>query len=454
MEINITCPSCSESLLIPQEYAGKKVKCPTCNLRFIAPTDLPQHQPPADSEAPPAPSPEDQEKITCPACWLKFSRGQVMHIAVHDSLRGDPILGEDAPQRFLATRYDDDGIALDPMGLPASDQACPHCRRKLPPNFLELPQHIISLVGDASSGKSYYLAVLAKVMPEALYKRFNVTMQDADPAGNAALNSMKTTLFSGAGPEQTRLVKTQMQGAMYDRFPRQGRMVLLPKPFTYQLKPRGDIPGAGLIFYDNAGEHFQPGINVVENPGAQHVASANGILYLVDPFEIPAFRHFLGESADPGMKKPPGDRQEVILSEIRVRVAAIKNLKHDQKMKAPLAVILGKCDAWLHRLPHPVLAQPLQNGHFNGAAIDRNSDMVRNLLLDLSPGIVANAEALSESVNYFPMSSFGHTPVPWSGKDATVGGATPDPQKLKPILAEVPPLWLLSQLAPHIAPTN
>lgn len=453
MELNFSCPACNEALLISQEHAGGLVKCPTCELEFTAPAVQPQRQAAADSDPLPPPLPREQS-ITCPACWLKFTRGEVMHIAVHDSLRGDPILGEDAPQRFLATRYDNDGNALDAMGLPATDLACPHCRRKLPPNFLELPQHIISLVGDNSSGKSYYLAVLAKILPVALFKRFDVTMQDADPTGNAALNSMKTTLFSGSGPEQTRLIKTQLQGAMYDRFPRQGRMVLLPKPFTYQLKPRGDGPGTGLILYDNAGEHFQPGINVVENPGAQHVASANGIMYLVDPFEIPDFRRFLGETTDPGMKKTPGDRQEVILSEIRTRVAAIQRLRPDQKIKAPLAVILGKCDAWLHLLPNITLAQPVENGRLNLETLFKNSTMVRNLLMDICPGVVANAEALSESVCYFPMSSFGHTPLPWSGKDATIGGATPDPKQIKPMLAEVPPLWLLSQIAPQIVPTR
>ena len=453
MELNFSCPACNEALLISPEYAGRKVRCPTCELKFIAPADPSPRPAPVDSDPLPPPSP-GEPGITCPACWLKLSRGEVMHIAVHDSLRGDPILGEDALQRFLATRYDNDGNALDAMGLPATDLACPHCRRKLPPNFLELPQHIISLVGDQSSGKSYYLAVLAKILPMALFKRFDVTMQDADPTGNAALNSMKTTLFSGSGPEQTRLIKTQMQGAMYDRFPRQGRMVLLPKPFTYQLKPRGDAPGTGLILYDNAGEHFQPGINVVENPGAQHVASANGIMYLVDPFEIPDFRRFLGDTTDPGMKKTPGDRQEVILREIRARVAAIQRLRPDQKIKAPLAVILGKCDAWMHLLPNITLAQPVENGRLNLATLFKNSTMVRNLLTDICPGVVANAEALSESVCYFPMSSFGHTPLPWSGKDSTIGGATPDPKQIKPLLAEVPPLWLLSQIAPQIVPTR
>ena len=75
-----------------------------------------------------------------------------MHIAVHDSLRGDPLLGEDAQQRFLATRFNNAGQALDAMSLPSSEIACPHCRRKLPPSFLGMPHHIISLVGDQSAG--------------------------------------------------------------------------------------------------------------------------------------------------------------------------------------------------------------------------------------------------------------------------------------------------------------
>ena len=56
--------------------------------------------------------------ITCPVCWLHFDGGDIMHIAVHDSLRGDPILGEDAQQRFLATRFNNAGQAIDAMGIP------------------------------------------------------------------------------------------------------------------------------------------------------------------------------------------------------------------------------------------------------------------------------------------------------------------------------------------------
>ena len=36
----------------------------------------------------------DVGEFTCPVCWLKFDRGDVMHVAVHDSLFGDLLLEE------------------------------------------------------------------------------------------------------------------------------------------------------------------------------------------------------------------------------------------------------------------------------------------------------------------------------------------------------------------------
>ena len=38
----------------------------------------------------------DRGEFTCPTCWLKFDRPDVLSIAVHEDLRGDRKLGEDA----------------------------------------------------------------------------------------------------------------------------------------------------------------------------------------------------------------------------------------------------------------------------------------------------------------------------------------------------------------------
>jgi len=390
------------------------------------------------------------ELLTCPVCWLKFDLGDIMHVAAHDSLRGDPVLGEDAPQRFLATRFNDLGQAVDAFGLPCTETACPHCRRVLPPGFTEMPQHIISIVGDQSAGKSYYLSVLLKMLPTSLYQNFSVVFQDADPAGNALINEMKQTLFGAQTPEGARLVKTQLEGSMYVRLPRYGRIVALPKPFVFSAaSTRERDRRCSLIFYDNAGEHFQPGRDSADSPGAQHVASSSGVLFLFDPFNSPDFRDLIADGTDPQLEKPVRDQQGVILSEMKVRIARLLKLQLLEQIDVPLAVLIGKCDAWIHLLGPEPLRNTVAEGYLDMDAVTGNSNRVRALVEKVCPSIVANAESISRRVLFFPVSSFGHAPVRLGA-----GEYVPDPRQLKPFEVETPVLWVLSRIEPQLVPAQ
>jgi hypothetical protein len=404
-------------------------------------------QPDSLAEAQPAVE-EEQTLLTCPVCWLQFDQGDIMHLATHDSLRGDPVLGEDVPQRFLATRFNDRRQALDALGLPCTEIACPHCRRVLPPGFTEMTHHIISIVGDQSAGKSYYLSVLLKMLPASLYENFSAVFQDADPAGNALINEMKQTLFGAETPEGARLVKTQLEGGMYVRLPRYGRVVALPKPFVFSVASCQDPDRrCSLIFYDNAGEHFQPGRDSADSPGAQHVASSAGIMFLFDPFNSPDFRHEISDRGDPQLEKPVMDQQSVILSEMKVRIAKLLKLDLMEKIDTPLAVLIGKCDAWLHLLGPDALRNTIVDGRLDLAAVTYNSNLVRQLMKRISPAIVANAESISRRVLFFPVSSFGHAPVRLGP-----GDFVPDPRQLKPFQVEMPMLWILSCIEPALVP--
>ena len=452
MELRFNCPACGRKLKADEDAVGMKVDCPDCSTEFLVPEaevslpplpTEPHHEPIRD---PAFANPNIDGALTCPVCWLRFDAGDIMHIAVHDSLRGDPLLGEDAQQRFLATRFNNAGQALDAMSLPCSEIACPHCRRKLPPGFLEMPHHIISLVGDQSAGKSYFLSVLTKVLPATLYREFGIVCQDSDPTGNAPVNDMRKALFGAQSATQAKLAKTVFEGAMYERLPRQGRMVALPRPFVYTLSAEDKSRDkCALIFYDNAGEHFQPGVNIVEQPGAQHVASAAGIMYLFDPFNSPEFRQNLRDTQDPQLEKPVVDQQDSILSEMRARIQNIRNLRHGETIQTPVAFIVGKCDVWAHLLNGQTLRPSVVAGKLDLAAIEHNSGIVRELLFRLSPPLVANAEVLSSNVMFFAASSFGHTPL-----KIGPGEYVPDPSKLQPVNVEVPLLWILSQVCPNL----
>ena len=455
MEIRFFCPSCGQKLKADPEDAGRRVDCPHCGIEFRVPESEATPHPPADSPAesmrdPAFATPNLEGELSCPVCWLRFDTGDIMHIAVHDSLRGDPVLGEDAQQRFLATRFNNAGQALDAMGIPSSEVACPHCRRKLPPSFLGMPHHIISLVGDQSAGKSYFLSVLTKVLPATLYRDFGIVFQDSDPTGNAPVNDMRKALFGAQTPAQAKLAKTVFEGAMYERLPRQGRTVALPRPFVYTLTPEDKTrEQCALIFYDNAGEHFQPGVNIVEQPGAQHVASAAGIMYLFDPFNSPEFRRSVPDTKDPQMEKPVVDQQDIILAEMRARIQIIRNLRSGEPITTPVAFVVGKCDVWIQLLNGKALRDPLRDGKLDRGVIEDNSNIVRELMHQLCPAVVANAEALSTNVMYFAASSFGHTPL-----KIGPGEYVPDPARLQPIHVESPLLWILSHISAQLVSTG
>jgi hypothetical protein len=208
--------------------------------------------------------------------------------------------------------------------------------------------------------------------------------------------------------------------------------------------------GEGRDAYDNAGEHFQPGIDVVEQPGAQHVASAAAILFLFDPFNASEFRRLIPNTKDPQIEKPVLDEQDLILAEMRARIHSLRNLRVGEKITTPVAFVLGKCDAWIHLLDGPLL-DPVQDGRLNEAALASNSERLRLLLHGVCPASVANVEGLSENVLFFAASSFGHTPVKLPANEKyREPRYVPDPAKLAPMFVEAPLLWIISQLCPGL----
>lgn len=378
----------------------------------------------------------------CPTCWKSFTVGDVMNIAAHGDLTGDPVLGPHARLRFHAERFNELGQAIDPNGVVSLDLACPHCRGRLPPSFLSQRQLIFSLVGAPSSGKSYYLAVLLKQLPEDLIRYFGANLQDADPSGNVHLNEMKNRLFSATTREDAFISKTDFEGLMYDRLMRNGQLVPLPRPFVYNLQSIDDSEKrASLVFYDNAGEHFKPSVSIEDSPGAMHVAASSALFFLFDPATNRSFRKALNTRRDAQLKSQATDEQDVILAEMGVRIKKLKGLDSHEKIDTPLAIMIGKYDLWKHMLPEGAIYDE-DGAKPSSACCESNSKHIRDLLLKHCPTIVANAESISNNVMYFPISPLGHSPKEIR-KGPLAGKLAPNPRSLEPYLATAPSIWAL-----------
>jgi len=314
---------------------------------------------------------------------------------------------------------------------------------------LEIPSKIISLVGSARSGKSYLLAVLALFLPDFLAEKLNIRWEDHDPEGNILLNDLKNRLLAASDPEVAAIAKTAVGGVTYMNVQRGGRSVSMPRPFSYQISRNSSDSLVG-IFYDNAGEHFTPQVAADQNPGALHVSKASAIMFLYDPLGNSMIKQRLRGLGveDPQIHSDFSDYQSVILAEMKTRIARIRNLGPDAQLDVPLAFLVGKHDAWGDIFDDPK-AQPrsvVSDGKFDLEAIEENSWQARTFLNHFCPSVVQNAEALAPNIKYFPISAFGHTPVP------TAKGFAPDPQRIKPRLVEAPILWILHQIRPDLVP--
>src|SRR5262249_52980599 len=159
-------------------------------------------------------------------------------------LMGDPIL-PDEPLRFLPTRFNLDGLALDARGMTCNTMACPRCHLHIPRVLLENDVTFFSLIGGVGSGKSNFLAAMTWKLRQQLARDFRISFSDGDKEANWVLNRNEEMLFLPDDPNRlTLLEKTRTQGDLYRAVRFSGQQTNLPKPFLFAIHPAAGHPNA------------------------------------------------------------------------------------------------------------------------------------------------------------------------------------------------------------------
>lgn len=387
--------------------------------------------------------------LICPYCWNRFHPEDILFVANHPDLLGDPVLGNDELQRFLPTRFTPEGLAIDAGGIVSPDMACPVCHMRLPSSVTTQPPLFMSIVGAPGSGKSYFLASAVWCLRTTLPKVFGVRFMDVDAATNQWLNDYEEKLFFQVDKEgyQT-IAKTDMTApSLYRQIRLNNMPVTLPLPSLFSLHSNGSHqarpslpPNRTLVLYDNAGEHFQAGADSAATPGTKHLVHAEGILFLFDPTEDPRFRMALAQGCHGVSFTSKTHRQDVLLVEMIGRIRKYLGMSSSQRIDKTLVVGISKADLLSSLLPLDMEPWTVLPGTGTAAldmrVISKTSESVRNLMETYAPEIVATVEAFAESVVYLPNSALGHQP--------TKAGIRPC--DIKPKWVEVPLLYILSQL--------
>jgi hypothetical protein len=476
---SFTCGICEKSFPADQVYdTGGTYTCRSCYAERLAAqatavpaaaghTHLPHHVPDAA-----ATHVGLRASLVCPHCWHRFAPEEVLWIAEHTDLLGDVILGPEAQARFLPSRFTPDGAALDARGMRCQNLACPHCHLSLPRVLLEADPLFISIIGVPASGKSYLLATMAWQLRRLLPREFGISFTDADTLSNQSLLEYEETLFHQNDPDKLVAIrKTELQGELYDQIRLNQQVVTLPRPFLFSLRLTEEHPGFGrdaahrlICLYDNAGEHFQPGMDNSSSPVTHHLERSRVLMFLYDPTQDPRFaekcRAF---SNDPQLQVASRtQRQGTVLTETALRVRRLTNLAPDQKHHRPLLVILPKSDVWSPLVDADLVSEPLfrnvvasntRPNHFSAVdvlRIEATSHKLRDMLLEYAPQLVAAAEDFCTHVVYMPVSALGRAPE----VQPQTGMLGVRPRHLRPRWVTMPVLYTLSRWATGLVAGN
>jgi len=404
-------------------------------------------------------------RITCPHCWANFAAEDILWIAQHKDLRGDPMLAEaDEYQRFLPSRFDIQGNAIDARGMTCQGLACPSCHLPVPRVLVDITPLFVSILGIPSCGKSYFLASMTWRLRQVLPKQFRVAFGDADPTSNVIINDYERQQFFNLEREAAvKLAKTEEQGYWYDSVKYGDQEVSYPRPFLFSMYPlqghpryeQGRDVARCLCMYDNAGESFQPGKDTVSSPVTRHLVKSQALFFLFDPTQDPRFQAACkGRTTDPQMKDgaSKGFRQDIVLHEAANLVRKYSGLRHDERHKRPLIVVVTKYDAWSVLLPSLRSIQPVRVLNSDGLCalewerVKEVSNQLRSRLWDLAPELVSGAESFAEEVLYVPVSATGCSPVVDSA--GAIQGIRPC--DIQPCWVEVPMLTVLAKWAKNL----
>ena len=393
--------------------------------------------------------------VTCPHCWHEFPPAQVRFIAEHEGLRGDSVQGDAAQMRFLPSRFDAQGRALDPLGAACTRLACKRCHLELPQPVLEVPQTILSIVGAPACGKSVMLAAASFSLRSGLVVD-GLEFLDADPTLNDLTVELESSLFRSSTPDQpTMIAKTDLSGRLYRSFRVDDASWTAPKPQLFVIGRGGERQL--LALYDNAGEHFLPGRDLPHEPVTRHLAVSRSLIFVVDPTQDHRVIERLGGRdavQSMGGAGSTEQRQDLILIEAANRVRRLRALGANERLPFRIVLALAKADIWGHLASPQIKADfddvPARNSVAVPApdVLGRVHDASARFLSQHMPELLASARALDPDLRIVPFSGLGNPP----SREASDAGLTIRPRDVQPVWPAAPIIVALAEARPELFP--
>jgi hypothetical protein len=309
-------------------------------------------------------------------------------------------------------------------GYRSQKRVCPRCHNELPSQFGELQNFIIALIGAKETGKSNYIGVLVRQLAYDVGSAFSAALNALDGRTTKRYNSdFKRYLY-----ENRQIVPATMSSQT-------GIDVRYPLNYEFSLDGKGMMGrrrAIALSLFDTAGEDLDD--QDVTTTHARYVAQAHGLIFLLDPLQLPAVREQLGNSVP--MPQQRSDPKDIIDLAARI-IRTSKNIPKTKKIPVPVGVAFSKIDAVrpLVEPNSPIHSASAHRSKYNESDGQRLHESMRSYLARWGGSGVDNSLRNGfEVYRYFGLSSLGYAP---HNNNLTRG--------VVPFRVEDPFLWLLTQ---------
>ncbi|MBO3459012.1 hypothetical protein G7B40_010140 [Aetokthonos hydrillicola Thurmond2011] len=297
---------------------------------------------------------------------------------------------------------------------------CPNCGRVL--ESLGGTNIHIPIVGGPAVGKTHYIVTATRELIEkyAPSNRWQVTLPD--------------TLHSRDYESSTRLISSGK------RLPKTSIADISAKAYNLQIKQKpGQVVPKLLYLYDAAGEYYTTDSSAQQQEYFKYV---HGILLIIDPFSIEnvcsAYKAQLDEDNKAGgIISPSRASLDTVYENMLMLFETKLNLKRNQRVHTPVAVVVTKSDAFdlEEKIGEPA-AHKYMVDHPKIRHIEEAMDkVVEEFLIDYGAGnFVRNLRSHFSRIRFFSCSAVG------------IGNNSKSASSFEGLRVLDPLLWLLRQV--------
>jgi GTPase SAR1 family protein len=301
---------------------------------------------------------------------------------------------------------------------------CPECHNTLPQGIEDVEGIMLAVIGPKKVGKSVLITVLIQYLKTAFAKEFGTSLHAADEnTSTKSLEDYKRMYENHQTPSGTTSGKADVNTR---------------RPLVYYLKFINSKKTISLVFFDTAGEDMdnEDDMLIVN----KYIAKASGIIFLVDPLQIPYVKKRIR------VDNPPREESNMatILGRACNIIRSIRKMRQKDVIKTPLAVAFTKCDVII-RDPESSEESTVVLGSDSSLTIDRKKGVYDSVnFKQISAEIESYIDNITEGeftqvvkanfseYQYFALSALGSNPA-----------TDRIDRKISPVRIEDPLIWLL-----------